>query len=338
MSDFFQSKSVITLQSICENSQIEAEVRESEKKIVVVIPCSMRHYSLRTIHNLLNQLKTISFIHEIIIVLNGTNTELEYYNNDLVCSTEPPFTLIKVLIVSGSGKGHALKIGFDYVYTHYQNDAILVTLDADLKSFNVDYLLKLVYPIAVFGGHFNKGYYVRFSNNKLDGRLTRLLVFPLLYAIKEQHPTSEFVQWLLAFRYPLSGDVAMSSQLLPQLSLSEHWAYDLSLLASVYRSQQALEIYQTELLDNYEHLHRSTEKNAELGLMEVAKDISDYLTTLHPLNRTRLMADYRRISMQYCYKYQKLALFNGFTYSLETEQSLIARFLNHLEFPAIVNF
>ena len=331
MSDFFQSKSITTLQSLSVNPQMEAEVRRSEKKIVVVVPCSMRHYSLRTIHKLLDQLKTVGFLHEVAVVLNGTNAELEHDNNDLNYSIGRRPKLVSVLRVTGSGKGLALKAGFDYVYQHYQENAVVVTIDADLQSFSFDYLLKLVYPIAVFDGDFNKGYYARFSNNKLDGRLTRLLVLPLLYAIQAQHPTNELLQWLLAFRYPLSGDVAMSSQLLPQLDFSDHWAYDLSLLASLYQAEQKLEIYQTEVSDNYAHLHRSIEKDAELGLMEVAKDISDYLTALLRLDRTRLISDYQALSRRYCEKYRRLALFNGLFYSQQTEENLIAQFLNHLE-------
>jgi glucosyl-3-phosphoglycerate synthase len=195
--------------------------------------------------------------------------------------------------------------------------------------------LKLVYPIAVFDGHFNKGYYARFSDNKLDGRLTRLLVFPLLDAIQAQHPANELLQWLLAFRYPLSGDVSFSSQLIPQLNLAAHWAYDLSLLTSVYDKQQALDVYQTELSDNYEHLHRRIEKNGESGLMGVAQDIVDYLTALiNPLDKTRLVADYYRLAKQYSDKYQKLALFNGLFYAQETEMDLIKRIINYLQYSS----
>ena len=334
MADFFQSKQIITLQSFCTNSHLEAEVRASAKKIVVVVPCSIRHYSLRTIHNLLNQLKTVPFLHEVIVILNGKNTELEHYNSDLFSSIEPRSILINALSATHGGKGFALKIGFDYVYKHYQNNAILVTLDADLQSFTVDYLLKLVYPIAVFEGHFNKGYYARFSHSKLDGRLTRLVVFPLLYAIQAQHPSNELLQWLLAFRYPLSGDVGFSSQLIPQFNLADDWAYDLSLLTSVYHKKQGLEIYQTELSDNYEHLHRSIEKNGELGLMGVARDIVDYLAALHPLDKNRLIVDYQILAKQYCEKYQKLALFNGLFYVKEIEEDLIAQIIHYLELPS----
>lgn len=126
----------------------------------------------------------------------------------------------------------------------------------------------------------------------------------------------------------------MSSQLIPLLNFADLWAYDLSLLISVYHNQQALEIYQTELSHNYEHLHRRIEQNGELGLMEVAQDIINYLTTLYPLDKTQLIADYHQLARQYSKKYQKLALFNGLFYAQETEEDLIVRIINYLKFPS----
>ena len=158
------------------------------------------------------------------------------------------------------------------------------------------------------------------------------MVFPLLYAIQAQHTSSELIAWLLAFRYPLSGDVSFSSELIPQLKLAEGWAYDLSLLTSVYAMKQRLEIYQTELSDNYEHLHRSIENNGVFGLMAVAQNIVDYLIALHPINIPRLIDDYQKLAKHYCQKYQKLAVFNRLLYAQETEEDLIARMINYLEY------
>jgi glucosyl-3-phosphoglycerate synthase len=333
MSDFFQSKSITTLQSLCINAQMESELIASDKKIVVVVPCSIRHFRLGTLHQLIEQLQAITFLHSIVVVLSGPEAETEKNKNEPFQSLGYRHDLITVLCASEPGKGRALKVGFNYVYQQHHDNAVVVTLDADLQSFNADFLLKLAYPVAVFGGHFNTGYYVRYSNNKLDGRLTRLLVFPMLYAMSAQDPGNELLQWLLAFRYPLSGDVALSSQLLPKLVLADHWAYDVSLLNSVYRWQQKLDVYQTELSENYEHLHRSVEKDGELGLMEVSRDIVGYLLTAFTPDRSRLAADYHQLARQYCEKYRKLALFNGLTYSQEAEDDLIKRIYSQIAFP-----
>ena len=97
MADFFQSKPIITLPSLCKHSHLEAKIKQSAKKIVVVVPCSTRHYILGTIHNLLNQLQTVSFVHQIIVILNGESAELEYDTKDLFNSIEPYSTIITAL-------------------------------------------------------------------------------------------------------------------------------------------------------------------------------------------------------------------------------------------------
>ena len=330
MSDFFQSKSIITLQSLHTNTNLEMEVVKTAKKIVVVVPCSLQHFQLKTVHHLLHQLDTVVFLHEIIVILNGDNHDDASASYDLTHNGLTPVTLINTLSSAEIGKGFALTRGFDYVYKHYQDSAVVVTLDADIQSFSAEYLLKLVYPIAVLNGHFNKGYYARFSNKKLDGRLTRLLVFPLLYAIQLQHPANALLEWLLAFRYPLSGDVCFASQLIPYLTIARHWAYDLSLLMAIYEIKQEIDVYQTELSDNYEHLHRSIEQDDASGLMEIVKNIVDYLIGLYPLNKPRLAADYQQLASDYCDKYQKLALFNGFMYSQDMEKQLVAKIVTYL--------
>lgn len=309
---------------------MESEVLVAGKKIVVVVPCSIRHYQQQIIHLLVQKLQVVSFVHSIVIVLSGHAAETERNKHHAFNSNQYRQDLIQVLCASEPGKGRALKVGFNYVYQQYGIDAVVVTLDADLQSFNTLFLLKLTYPIAVYGGHFNKGFYARYSNNKLDGRLTRLLVFPLLYALSAQDPSNDLLQWLLSFRYPLSGDVAMSSQVLPELDIADNWSYDLSLLRSVHRAQQSLDIYQTELSDNYEHLHRSVEKKGESGLMEVAHDIVGYLLNLATHNRASLAQDYLKFAKQFCEKYKKLALFNGLNYSQETEEDLVKRIYSQI--------
>jgi glucosyl-3-phosphoglycerate synthase len=325
MSDFFQYKNITTLQSLRLNKRLEEDVMNAQKKLVVVIPCLVSHYVSGVLQKLLDQLRTVSLISEIIVVLNGNQSEVKNFNKSFT-QIKVDSNLIKFLMIDGIGKGRAIKFGFDYAYQHYKKEAILVTLDADLQSFSKEYFLRLVYPIVLLGGHFNKGYYARFSPSKLDGRLTRLLVIPMLYAIQEQHPASDLTYWLLSFRYPLSGDVALVSDVVPHLTLHDNWAYDLSLLYSLYHLQDELSIYQTELTDNYEHLHRNLDGDKDLGLSELIKDISIYLMGLLPLNINRFIDDYENLAFRYCDKYKKLALFNGIKDS-NTDNQLVLKIL-----------
>ena len=329
MSDFFQSNQVTTLQHLRPNIQLEEEVKKSQRKLVVVVPCLVSHYKAGILRTLLERIVTVSYISEIVVVLNGTNIELKSQDSSFTQSIENNKIPTNILLCEGLGKGRAIKMGFDYIYRRYQNSAILITLDADFQSFSKEYFLRLVYPIAALGGQANKGYYARFSQTTLNGRLTRLLVFPMLYAIQEQCPTSELNRWLLSFRYPLSGDVALASEILPHLKLEDNWAYDLSLLNSLSQYKDDHSVYQTDLIDNYEHLHRDLFDDRQSGLIEAFEDISNYLMSLFHIDRNRLILDYNNLAQIYCNKYEKLALFNGIENS-DRDRQLVLQFIDYL--------
>jgi glucosyl-3-phosphoglycerate synthase len=329
MSDFFQSNQITTLQRLRPNLQLEEEVTQSHRKIVVVVPCLASHYKPGILRKLLECIATVSCISEIVVVLNGSDGELESLDSYLTQSIAHNTLPINILLCEGLGKGRAIKTGFDYAYHRYNNTVIVVTFDADFQSFSKEYFFRLVYPIAVLGGQANKGYYARFSPTTLHGRLTRLLVFPMLHAIQEQCPTSDLNRWLLSFRYPLSGDVALASEILPHLKLEGSWAYDLSLLHSLFQHKDNTAVFQTDLLDNYEHLHRDLSGDRLSGLLDAFEDISTYLISLFPIDRNRLIRDYRNLAHLYCDKYAKLRLFNGIATS-DRDRQFVFHFIDQL--------
>ena len=69
-------------------------------------------------------------------------------------------------------------------------------------------LARLFYPVAhpAFSYQFCKGYYFRLAEGRLKGRVSRLLVTPLLRALKIVLGSSEYLEYLDSFRYPLAGE------------------------------------------------------------------------------------------------------------------------------------
>ena len=59
--------------------------------------------------------------------------------------------------------------------------------DCDITTYQRDLLARLIYPIAnpQFNYEFCKGYYARIANGKFNGRVSRLLVSPLIRALKK---------------------------------------------------------------------------------------------------------------------------------------------------------
>ena len=82
------------------------------------------------------------------------------------------------------------------------------------------------YPVAnpQFGYKFCKGYYARFANESLNGRVCRLLVTPLIRALKmTTEQNGRFLDYLDSFRYPLSGEFSMQIDVLRDARIPSDW-------------------------------------------------------------------------------------------------------------------
>lgn len=329
MADFYQSPTLITLSNICFNEQTTI-LNQFNQAIVVVIPCHYTHLEDKSIFHLLSELRTIVYISDIIVVINGGN----HYCNDTIDAMKTIDKRCTALIMSlrdnSPGKGSALGFGLSYIYEKYNNQAIVATLDADVRNFTPALLLKLIYPMTELAADFNKGYYTRYSNNKLDGRLTRLLIFPLLQAFLLQEKNDPLLLFLLEFRYALSGEMAIKSELIPTIHVMPNWAYDLSLLVEVYKNNAGLNLFQTEITHNYQHPHRHLETTSDYNLLDVAGDIIRYLKSLYPTNKASIIENYIQFANHFITKYEALALFNGLFFKREQEEQLVHQMVSLL--------
>jgi glucosyl-3-phosphoglycerate synthase len=86
---------------------------------------------------------------------------------------------------------------------------------------------------------FSKGYYARVNleNKKMYGRIYRLFISPLLAALqKKLNNKSTFIRNLQAFRYPLSGEMAIYTDLALNLRIPSDWGLEIGILAELYRN------------------------------------------------------------------------------------------------------
>lgn len=336
MADFLQTKKLYTLSDICFSEEKIDLNSYFAATIVVIIPCQVYHLENKSIFNILNKLKFIKYVTEIVVVINGNPSP----DMDLVMSLKTIDPKITILLESNkntiiikdelrfqntilAGKGFAIWLGYMYILQKYTSKSFIVTIDSDIQSFTSSFLLKLLYPLVQFNAEINKGYYVRYSKAKFDGRLTRFLVFPLLQAMNKQINNNELIDFLLEFRYPLSGEVAISSNLLSRFCLRHSWSYDISLLVQVHKYIDNTPIFQTELTNNYQHQHRDLTTNSNHGLMEIAKDIIDFLLGFCNFDIKAIATDYLYFARELIDKYDKLATFNGIGSNVEEEKILI---------------
>ena len=77
------------------------------------------------------------------------------------------------------GKGRNVWYCFGYVLASGMADAIALH-DCDIVTYDRSLLARLIYPVAHsnFTYKFCKGYYARFTDSTINGRVSRLLVCP----------------------------------------------------------------------------------------------------------------------------------------------------------------
>ena len=179
----------------------------------------------------------------------------------------------------GKGKNIFLGIGIALAL----NAKVVGILDADIRSFDCIQLDRLLYPVVVHNYDFSKAFYTRISNQRLYGRVKRLLMDPLLLALKTKFMESKdkkmlgMIDFLLQFDYQLSGEVAFRSDLLKKMRFSSNWGAEIFTLIEIYR--KASSAAQVDFsIKPFDHKHQPvSEDDLSKGLTRMAVDI---VTTL----------------------------------------------------------
>ena len=212
--------------------------------------------------------------------------------------------------------------------------------DADILTFDRTYPAKLLFPLLEnYGITYSKAYYARFHQRHFMGRVVRLWVFPLLSALQEIHPGSRLLRFLRGFRYPLSGEFAITSDMAMNLQIPAHWGLEIGMLAEVYRNVVPQRVSQVDL-GFFDHKHQTVGKSDDEGLRKMCRDIllvllaalqrqehiivsSEYLAILEEL--------YEATAKRLVHSYAIDALFNGLPHERAAEEALVDKFLEVLE-------
>jgi len=156
-------------------------------------------------------------------------------------------------------------------------------VDADIRTFKRVQLDRLFYPVVVLNYDFSKAFYSRIMDKALYGRVKRLLLDPLLLALKRKFTESReekmlrLIDFLLGFNYQLSGEVVFRVDLLKKMRFATNWGVEIFTLIEVYRkaSSPAQVMFSMEPFD---HKHQDVSEDDESrGLNKMAIDI---VTTL----------------------------------------------------------
>lgn len=201
----------------------------------------------------------------------------------------------------------------DYVVVH----------DADAYSYAPSHVPRLAWPLTQ-GASFVKGYYARIEDERMYGRVTRLLWEPLMAAIRTRW-AGPAITYLDGFRYPLAGEVAMTAEVARELALQPGWGLEVGMLLEAYRQLDTGRIVQVDL-GNHRHDHRPVHGDGGIVSMAevVAATLIDGLRALgHPVDRDQVARVYRDQTAAYVDRYALDAAFNDLNYDRAAEEELI---------------
>lgn len=176
-------------------------------------------------------------------------------------------------LLNYKGKGRAVWLGLGIASLEAKAIALH---DADIVTYDRTYPLKLLFPLLEkeFGIAFNKAYYARISSEsrQLNGRVMRLFVTPLLTALTELVGDRNYLRYLNAFRYPLSGEFALTDDLALNIRIPGNWGLEIGLLSEVYRNVAQKRIAQIDL-GIFDHKHQAIGNSSQEGLQKMCRDI-----------------------------------------------------------------
>lgn len=355
MADIHQTGSITTLHLLGDKGteKIERELAKYSKyiKTTVLIPATYEDYTKPPMKNIMETLRGVDYIHQVLIVLGKATEEdfkrvkseiREYPYRITVLWLEHP--QVKELIaeledaglyVGPDGKGRAVWFGFGLLLGQKEAD-IIALHDSDIITYSRTLLSRLIYPVMNpnIDFEFSKGFYARFSN-KIHGRVTRLFVIPLIRALKLIVGDHPFLTYLDSFRYPLAGEFALKADLARMIRIPGDWGLEVGILSEVYRNVAIKRIIQVELCERYDHKHQElSREDPNRGLHKMATDIAvNLLRNLAArgviVNEGRLLTlrtTYLRIAEDMIARFHADAMINGLLYDRNEEELAVETF------------
>lgn len=360
MSDFFQNGIITTLHNLKTRSlpQLEEELRQFAKSrpMTLVLPSLFSELEQPALDHIVESIKQADYLGQIVIGLDRADEQqyrhaLKYFSrlpqDHVVLWNDGPRlkTLQDKLATMGLaptelGKGCNVWYCFGYVQAAGKAEAVALH-DCDITTYNREMLARLIYPVANprFNYEFCKGFYARVANQKLNGRVSRLLVSPLIRTLKRVVGPHPYLEYLDSFRYPLAGEFSMRADVLKDLRIPSDWGLEIGVLSEVYRNYSTNRLCQVEVADNYDHKHQDlSEQDATTGLSRMSLDIATalfrkmatYGSVFDAATVRTVKAAYLRNALDLIESYANDAAMNGLELDQDAEERAVELFAGNI--------
>jgi glucosyl-3-phosphoglycerate synthase len=360
-----KQEEITTLHEFCiDDKKLIKTVSDTttERPVSVIMPMLYGELKNDALENIVKGLNKCNYLNEVVIPLAAKNEkefrQVKRFFGDLKipklimwCNgpkVEKVLTELKkdglnLLKYRGKGRDVWLAIGIASI-----NNYAIALHDADVLGYTKMIPTKLLYPLVEpeLDFKFNKGYYARVNLQRkiIYGRVFRLFLQPLLRSLVDLIGAEpDFVRFLRSFRYPISGEFALTSDLARDVDIPGDWGIEIGIMAEMYRNVTQKRICQSDL-GFYDHKHQKM-GGATQGLTKMTGDI------LKTLLRVLIEEDHIQVSREFLIslrvlyqrhaqdcvrKYHADAHFNNLKYDRHLEETMVEKFSQQIMNAGII--
>lgn len=360
MADFHQNGLVTTLHNLADRplEALETELlRFSQKRpMALILPSLFSELEGPALSGIIEHIKEVPYLNEIVIGLDRADQDqyryaLEFFSglpqHHRVLWNEGPrlraidSDLQKLgLAPKELGKGRNVWYCMGYILASNKSESVALH-DCDILTYDRSLLARLIYPVAhpQFNYEFCKGYYARVAGGKINGRVSRLLVTPLIRALQRTIGDSEYLQFMDSFRYPLAGEFSFRRDVLNDIRIPSDWGLEIGVLSEMHRNYSNNRLCQADIAETYDHKHQDLSLNNDTGgLSKMSIDITKAMfrklatqgTTFNLETFRSVKATYFRIALDFIETYHNDAVMNGLKLDIHSEEKAVEMFASNI--------
>ncbi|GAB5380573.1 MAG: cell wall biogenesis glycosyltransferase [Aliiglaciecola sp.] len=360
MADFYQNGITTTLHNLAKRpiEEMESELLGYSKKrpLGLLLPSLYSELEGKAMPQIIEHIKKVPYLNEIVIGLDRANKEqyqsaLTFFDtlpqhHRILWNDGPRLKAIDAelaeigLAPKEMGKGRNVWYCMGYILATGRSESVALH-DCDILTYDRSLLAKLIYPVAnpQFNYEFCKGYYARVADGKINGRVSRLLVTPLLRALKRTVGNNEYLEFMDSFRYPLAGEFSFRRDVLNDIRIPSDWGLEIGVLSEMHRNYSHNRLCQVDIAENYDHKHQDLSlHNDQGGLSKMSIDITKALFrklatqgfTFSTESFRTLKATYFRIALDFIETYHNDAVMNGLDLDIHSEEKAVEMFAQNI--------
>ena len=360
MADFHQNGIITTLHNLS-NRSIEDMERElvsfsAQRPMALILPSLYSELDGEALPNIVKELQQVPYLSQIIIGLDRADEAqyrhaIEFFSvlpqdHRVLWNDGPRLREIdaelKALKLSPKEAGKGRNVWYCMGYTLASGKAESVALhDCDILTYNRGLLARLIYPVA--NPHFNyefcKGYYARIADGQINGRVSRLLVTPMLRALKQLLGENHYLNYMDSYRYPLAGEFSFRRDVLNDIRIPSDWGLEIGVLSEMHRNYSNNRLCQVDIADSYDHKHQAISRDDQTaGLSKMSIDIAKALfrklatqgEVFTQESFRTLKATYYRVALDFVETYYNDAVMNGMKTDIHQEEQAVEMFARNI--------